>query len=210
MYILYLFLFIYICLHSHAYFHSCASLFWVFTLIFEVFWFFVAFFAYTNVCSSFNPFLWISIRPSIYLCISFIICLCTYFSRRVAKGSRFTLGVWELTRVRVTLLLVPATVCNRLCMTVVGLELACLWGKPQERVFLDLSQDVFITLCVPGLAPCGIQYVSEAMRAHDCRWSKVDVSIERRCVHVALRANRGTLWHPMCLRRKKCAWPSWT
>ena len=68
----------------------------------------------------------------------------------VAKGSRFALGLWGLTRVRVTLLLVSATVYSRPRTTVVRVKLPCLGGKLPKRVFHDVSEDVlawhFVTL----------------------------------------------------------------
>ena len=57
----------------------------------------------------------------------------------VAKGSRFTfggLGVDTCSRD-------PAFgVRNRPCAAVVRIKLPCLWEKPQERVFLNVSEDV--------------------------------------------------------------------
>ena len=47
----------------------------------------------------------------------------------VAKGSRFALGLWGLTRVRMTLLLVSATVYSRPRTTVVRVKLPCLRGE---------------------------------------------------------------------------------
>ena len=40
--------------------------------------------------------------------------------------------------------------------TVVRVKLACLWGKPPKRVFLDVSEDVLISFCVAGVALCDI------------------------------------------------------
>ena len=34
------------------------------------------------------------------------------------------------------------------CAAVVAEKLACLWGKPQKLVFLYVSEDVFMWLCV--------------------------------------------------------------
>ena len=49
--------------------------------------------------------------------------------------------------------------CNRLRSTVGGLKLACLWGKPPKRVFLDVSEDVLMSFCVAGVALCDIRRV---------------------------------------------------
>ena len=38
------------------------------------------------------------------------------------------------------------------CAAVVRVKLACLWGKPPKRVFLDVSEDVLISFCVAGVA----------------------------------------------------------
>ena len=37
------------------------------------------------------------------------------------------------------------------CATVAMVMLACLWGKPQKRVFLDVAEDVFMSFCVAGV-----------------------------------------------------------
>ena len=42
------------------------------------------------------------------------------------------------------------------CTTVGGLKLACLWGKPQKRVFLHVSEDVLMSFCVADVALCDI------------------------------------------------------
>ena len=87
-----------------------------------------------------------------------------FFPECVAKGSRFTfLGVWGWRRVRVTLLLVSATVRNGPCATVVAEKLACLWGKPQKRVFLDVSEDVLMSFCVAGVALCDTEAVKQLL-----------------------------------------------
>ena len=38
------------------------------------------------------------------------------------------------------------------CATVVRVKLACLWGKPQKRVFLDVSKDVLMSFVVASVA----------------------------------------------------------
>ena len=45
------------------------------------------------------------------------------------------------------------------CTTVVKVKLACLWGKPPKRVFLDVSEDVLISFCSAGVALCDIRRV---------------------------------------------------
>ena len=47
------------------------------------------------------------------------------------------------------------------CTTVGGLKLACLWGKPQKRVFIDVSEDVLMSFCMAGKALCDIRCVQE-------------------------------------------------
>ena len=42
------------------------------------------------------------------------------------------------------------------CTTVVRVKLACLWRKPQERVFLDVSEDVLMSFCMAGVVLCDI------------------------------------------------------
>ena len=42
------------------------------------------------------------------------------------------------------------------CTTVVRVKLACLWEKPQKRVFLDVSEDVLMSFRVAGMALCDI------------------------------------------------------
>ena len=70
-----------------------------------------------------------------------------------SEGFLFSiLGVWGWSRVRWTLLLVSATVRNRLRTAVVGLKLACLWGKPQKHVFLNVSEDELMSFCVADVA----------------------------------------------------------
>ena len=46
------------------------------------------------------------------------------------------------------------------CTTVGGLKLACVRGKPQERIFLDVSEDVLMSFCVAGVKLCDIGFVS--------------------------------------------------
>ena len=69
-----------------------------------------------------------------------------FFPECVAKGSRFTflggLGVDTCSRD-------PAFgVRKRPRTTVVGVKLLCLWGKPQNRVFVDVLEDVLMSFCV--------------------------------------------------------------
>ena len=79
-------------------------------------------------------------------------------------------------------------------------------GKPQKRVFLDVSEDVLMSFCVAGVALCDIRCVSAGMCVcvRDRRGRKVAVSMGkatktclsrrvRRCAHVVLRGRRGTL-----------------
>ena len=40
------------------------------------------------------------------------------------------------------------------CTTVVRVKLACLWGKPQKRVFLHVLEDVVMSFCAAGVALC--------------------------------------------------------
>ena len=42
------------------------------------------------------------------------------------------------------------------CANVVRVKLACLWGKPQEHVFLDVSEDVLMSFSAAGMALCDI------------------------------------------------------
>ena len=46
------------------------------------------------------------------------------------------------------------------CKAVVAEKLPCLWGKPQERVLLHVSENVLRSFCVAGVALCDIQCVS--------------------------------------------------
>ena len=63
-------------------------------------------------------------------------------------------------------------VCEEcVCATIVKLKLACLWGKPQKRVFLymsdvflDVSEDVLMSFCVACVAFC----VTFAVREEEC------------------------------------------
>ena len=47
------------------------------------------------------------------------------------------------------------------CATVVGVKLACQWGKPKKtclkRVFLNVSEDVLMSFSVAGVALCDIR-----------------------------------------------------
>ena len=63
------------------------------------------------------------------------------------------------------------------CTTVVRVKLACLWGKPQKRVFLDVSEDVLMSFCVAGVALCDIRCVSGGMCVRDRREGNVGVSL---------------------------------
>ena len=54
---------------------------------------------------------------------------------------------------------------------------ARLWGKPQKRVFLDVSEDVLMSFCVADVALCDIQCVSEGMCVRDRRAGEVAVSM---------------------------------
>ena len=54
-----------------------------------------------------------------------------------------------------------------------GRKVACLWGKPPNLVFLDLSEDVVMSFCVAGVALCDISCVSGGICVHDRREGKV-------------------------------------
>ena len=58
------------------------------------------------------------------------------------------------------------------CATVVAEKLPCPWGKPQTRVFLDVSEDVLMPFCVAGVALCDIRCVSAGMCARPPSWQK--------------------------------------
>ena len=64
-----------------------------------------------------------------------------------------------------------------MCTTVVRVKLPCLWEKPQERVFLDVAEDVLMSFCGAGVALCDIRCVSAGMCVHVRRDSKVAVSM---------------------------------
>ena len=59
------------------------------------------------------------------------------------------------------------------CTSVVRVKLACLWGKPQKRVFLDVSEDVLMSFYVVGVTLGDIWRVSGGMCVHDRREIKV-------------------------------------
>ena len=61
--------------------------------------------------------------------------------------------------------------------TAVRVKVACLWGKPQKRVFLDVSEDVLMSFCVACVALCDIRCVSGGMCVHDRREGKVGLSM---------------------------------
>ena len=42
------------------------------------------------------------------------------------------------------------------CEAVVAEKLPCLWGKPPNLVFLDVSEVVVMSFCVAGVALCDI------------------------------------------------------
>ena len=56
--------------------------------------------------------------------------------------------------------------------TVVRVKLACLWGKPQKRVFLQLSEDVLMSFCVASVALRDIRRVKGGICVHDRPWQK--------------------------------------
>ena len=62
------------------------------------------------------------------------------------------------------------------CATVVAEKLPCQWGKPQKRVFLDVSEDVLILFCVAGVALCDMRCVSGGMCVRHRREGKVALS----------------------------------
>ena len=62
---------------------------------------------------------------------------------------------------------------NRPRTTVVRVKLPCLW--PQKHVFLDVSDDVLMSLGVAGVALCDMRCVSAEMCLRDRREGKVAV-----------------------------------
>ena len=52
-------------------------------------------------------------------------------------------------------------VCEEECVrtAVVKVKLACPWGKPPQRVFLNVSEDVLMPFCVAGKALCDLRRV---------------------------------------------------
>ena len=96
------------------------------------------------------------------------------------------------------------TVC--VCATIVAEKLPCQWGKPHKRVFLDVPEDVLMSICVAGLALCDIRCVSGGLCVRHRREGKVGVAMGeatktclsqrvRRCAHALLRGRCGILWH---------------
>ena len=73
-----------------------------------------------------------------------------------------------------------ATVCNRPRATVVRVKLPCLWETLPKHVFLDVSEDVVMSFCVAGMAPCDIRCVSAGMCVRDHSETKVAVSMGKR------------------------------
>ena len=76
-------------------------------------------------------------------------------------------------------------------------------GKPQKRVFLDVSEDVLMSFCVAGVTLCDSRRVSARMCVRDRGGRKVAVPTGkatktclsrrvRRCAHAVLRGTRGT------------------
>ena len=59
-----------------------------------------------------------------------------------------------------------------MCAAVVGEKLACLWGKPQKRVFLHVSEDVLVSFCVAGVALRDIRRVKGGICVRDRPWQK--------------------------------------
>ena len=62
-----------------------------------------------------------------------------------------------------------------MCATVAGLKLACLWGKPQKRFLLDVSEDVLRSFCLARVTFEHIRCVSRGMCVGDHRWTEVGV-----------------------------------
>ena len=52
-------------------------------------------------------------------------------------------------------------VCEEECVrtAVVKVKLACPWGKPPQRVFLNVAEDVLMPFCVAGVALCYLRRV---------------------------------------------------
>ena len=63
------------------------------------------------------------------------------------------------------------------CTTVVRVKLPCLWGKPQKRVFLDVSEVVVMLFCMASIALCDIRCVSAGLCVRGRRETKVAVSL---------------------------------
>ena len=108
------------------------------------------------------------------------------FQMRSEGFSFYILGVWGWKRVPVTLLLVSATVRNRLRTTIV------------------IEKDVLMSFCVAGVALCDIRRVWGGMCMRGRREGKVAMSVGeatktclsrrvRRWAHVVLQGRRGTL-----------------
>ena len=63
------------------------------------------------------------------------------------------------------------------CATVVRVKLPCLWEKPQERVFLDVAEDVLMSFCGAGVALCDIRCVLGGICVRHRRDGNVGVSM---------------------------------
>ena len=77
------------------------------------------------------------------------------------RSAGFSFYMWGSgrRRVRMTLLLVSATVRNRLRTAIVAEKLQCLWGKLEKSVFFHVSEDVLMSFRVAGVALCDIRRV---------------------------------------------------
>ena len=78
----------------------------------------------------------------------------------------------------------------------------CLWGKPPKRVFLDVSEDVFVLFCVADVALCDSRCVSAGMCVRDHREGKVAVSMGKTTKNVSF-----STCQKMCSWR--FAWQAW-
>ena len=136
-----------------------------------------------------------------------------FFSRMRSEGFSFYIwGVWGWRRVRVTLLLVSATVRNRLRTAIVAEKLPCPWGEATKTCLSPrVRRCAHVVLCGRRGTwwhwMCFSRNVCVCVR--DRRGRKVAVSMGkatktclsrrvRRCAHVVLCGRRGAWWRWMC------------
>ena len=105
------------------------------------------------------------------------------------------------------------------CAAVVRVKLPCLWGKPQKRIFLDVSEDVLMSFCVAGMALCTFDVCEEecvcaaVVRVKlPCLWGKpqkcvlLDVSedvLMSFCVAGVALCDIRRVWGGMCVRGRR-------